>query len=84
MNFKAILVHFHLLIRVRVIYCIKYTKYELSYRLLGLWDLALYGKVMKVNIKQVCHFDCRVGCCCGFTKMLYCMLLTLLHASLYF
>jgi len=28
---------------------------EFSYRFLGVWDLALYGKV--VNIKQVSHID---------------------------
>jgi len=43
----------------------------LSYRLLGVWDLALYGKSSTVNIGRVSHIDWIVGCCNGITTMFY-------------
>jgi len=42
------------------------------------------GKGASVNNKQASHIDLIVGCCNGVTRMLYCLLLTMLHVSLCF
>jgi len=52
--------------------------------MLRLWDLALYCKAANVNIEQVSHIDWKVGFCNGVTRILYCLLLTTLRASLFF
>jgi len=56
-------------------------KCQLSYRLLGMWYLVLYGKGTKLIIKQLNHIYLVVV---GVTKVLYCPLVMILHVSLFF